>query len=156
MPNVQCQLPVEADIQTIWRVFLDKVEHPERYMQYVTETRFVEDTDDYVIREIKTADMALTEKITLDEHMGEVKFTLVDHPMFEGDVIHHIIPSAPDQKDGLPVVQITMNWRPINREGEIVEQGARRDIEQGIADAARHIKAVAEHWEKAKTGSFPD
>ena len=59
---------------------------------------------------------------------------------------------APIGNDTL--VQVTMNWKPINMEGEIVERGARLDIEEGIAEAVRHIKAIAEHWEKHK--DFPD
>lgn len=144
MPNVTCSQAVEADIQSIWRVFLDKVEHPQRYMAHVLETRFVEDQPDYVIREIDTEDMTLREKITLDERLGEVKFELIDHPLFTGHVLHAIIPPVPDLKNGLPVVTLTMDWTPKNEEGRAVEQAAQAEIVQNIEEATLYIKRMAE------------
>lgn len=146
MPHVTCSEVVETDIQTLWQVFLDKVENPQRYMQFVKETRFPEDTEDYVVREIITDDMTLTEKITLDEKMGEVKFELVDHPLFEGYVLHAIVPPDASNRESKPVVTVTMNWTPKNQEGRAIEAQAANDIRTGIEDATKHLKLVAEGW----------
>lgn len=156
MPNVSCSLAVEADIQTIWRVFLDKVEHPERYMAHVEKTSFVEDTDEYAIREIATSDMTLREKITLNEREGEVIFTLLDHPFFEGDVKHAIIPPAKDLVNGLPVVSVTMDWKPKNKEAQMIETAGRHELKVHVEEATKHIKQVAEHLQKSGKIQAPD
>lgn len=146
MPHVTCSETVNTDIHTLWKVFLDKVENPERYMQFVKETRFPEDNEEYVIREIITEDMTLTEKITLDEKMGEVKFELMDHPLFDGYVTHSIVPPDESSPDSKPVVTVTMNWTPKNNEGRAIEAQAAHDIRSGIEDATKHLKLVAEGW----------
>lgn len=138
MPHVKYSLPVEAELQTIWNVLLDKVEHPERYMQYVESVRFLEDKEDYAIREIKTEDMSLQEKITINESLGEVVFELLDHPLFDGTVTHNVSPLEP------PVLTITMNWQPKNEEGIAVEKAAMNDITMGIEEAVKFLKATAE------------
>ena len=144
MPNLTCSVPIQADIQVIWRILLDKIENPQRYLQFVEETNFLEDNEDYVIREMKTPDMTLTEKITVNESMGEVCFELIDHPLFEGKVINSIIPPAPDAPQPIPVWTITMDWRPKNDEARTVERMAQADLKESVEAAAMHIKLVAE------------
>ncbi|MEB3287139.1 MAG: AtaL-like protein [Vampirovibrionales bacterium] len=153
MPHVSCSQPVEADIQTIWRVFMDKIENPDRYMAYVKETRFLEDADDYVVREICTEDMSLQERITLDERLGEVRFQLLNHPLFSGEVLHQIVPPALEASgENIPsaVVKVTMDWTPKNEEAKAVERTARADIEQSIEEATLYIKRMAEQLERQK------
>ncbi len=94
------------------------------------------------MREIKTEDMALREKILVNESQGEVIFELLNHPLFVGTVVHSLRP--PEGSQSAPVLTITMNWRPLNPEGEAVEKGAGQDIQVGIEEAVKFLKAVAE------------
>ncbi|MGE0200265.1 MAG: AtaL-like protein [Candidatus Melainabacteria bacterium] len=153
MPHVTYSLAVEADIQDIWRVFLDKIEHPERYMALVKETRFLEDTETHILREIVTEDMALQEKITLNENMGLVDFALMNHPLFEGSVSHQITPalSAPNQQH--PLITLTMDWQPKNDTARQMEDLAAGQLQEHIEEAARHIKSMAEHLRVAASPS---
>ncbi len=148
MPNVQCQLPVEADIQTIWKVFLDKVENPSRYMEFVESCTILEDAETHIVREIKTPDMALKEKITVDEKQGEVYFELMDHPFFSGTVTHSIIPPAADLEGGLPVVQVTLNWTATSPEGQALERDNAPVLKESMEAATLHLKQMAEGFEK--------
>ncbi len=143
MPYATYSTPVDASLQLLWKILLDKIEHPERYMAEVEETEFLEDTEEYAVREIRTSDMALQEKITINESLGEVRFSLLNHPFFEGDVIHAIVPSTPQ-----PTLTITMDWRAKNEEAQQVEGLYQEQLEQDIHLAAEHIKNLAEHLEK--------
>lgn len=147
MPHVTASQTVDADIHTIWKVFLDKIENPARYMAHVQETRFLEDTDQYVVREICTENMSLQERITLDEQMGEVRFTLLNHPLFEGEVLHQIVPPSPGAR---PMVKVIMDWKPKTPEAEVIERDAKADIAQNIEEATLYIKRMAEQLAKQK------
>ena len=148
MPHATVSVPVEASMQLLWKILLDKIEHPERYMAEVKETEFLEDTDDYAVREIRTSDMSLQEKITVNEMMGEVRFSLLNHPFFEGDVIHLIQPPSPENPDPHPTLTITMDWKPKNDEARQIEALYQQQLDADIAQAADHIKKLAEHLEQ--------
>src|SRR5690606_2426484 len=101
------------ELQTIWTVLLDRIEHPDRYMGGVESFRFTENTEDYAVREVTMpGGMILAEKITIDERQGAVCYQLLDHPLFEGHVYNELIPPDPTEPKAKPIVRFRMDWEP--------------------------------------------
>jgi hypothetical protein len=148
MPKLEYFVPVNADLQMIWRVLLDRIENPDRYMAGVESCEFPESEEDYAVREIKIQGFPLRERITINEEMGEVRYELLDHPLFTGDVFNSLIPPAHDDLKAKPVVQFRMNWQPISPEAEAIEIESRDDLEASLKDAVHFVRDLAEHWEK--------
>lgn len=76
-------------IHKVWEHFLFKIEHPEHFVPGVSNVIILEKTDTYVMRSMDLTNAegktsTIVEKITWQPY--EVKFTLIDHPMFEGYV----------------------------------------------------------------------
>jgi hypothetical protein len=145
MPKLEAFVPVDADLQTIWSVLLDRIEHPDRYMAGVESFRFVESASEYAVREVQLQGMALLERITIDERMGEVRYQLLDHPFFAGDVYNALIPPAKDDPKATPVVQFRMDWQPLVPEAEVMDIENRQDIEDSLKQAVYYVRDLAEH-----------
>jgi hypothetical protein len=151
MPKVEAHAPVDADLQTIWRVLLDRIEHPDRYMDQLESFRFTENTDDYAVRELSLpGGMTLTERITIDERQGEICYQLLDHPLFEGSVYNALIPPDPTEPKARPIVQFRMDWQPKSLEARALELETRVDLEDSLRHAVNYVKDMAEHLEKTR------
>jgi hypothetical protein len=143
---------VDASLQTIWNVLLDRIEHPDRYLAGVESFSFPESEEDYAIREVVIQGAPLRERITIDERQGEVRYQLLDHPLFVGDVYNSLIPPAEDDPKAKPVVQFRMDWQPLNAEAEAVEIEARDVLEESLQQAIQYVRDLAEHLEKQQVG----
>lgn len=152
MPKIEAHLPVDASLQTIWNVLLDRIEHPDRYLAGVESFSFPESEEDYAIREVLIQGATLRERITIDERQGEVRYQLLEHPLFVGDVYNSLIPPAEDDPKAKPVVQFRMDWQPLNAEAEAVEIEARDVLEESLQQAIQYVRDLAEHLEKQEVG----
>jgi len=144
MPHLTHHCSVNADLQTIWTVLLDRIEHPERYQTGVESVKFPESTEEYALRELIVEGVPLRERITIDEPQGEIHYTLVDDPLFVGGFCTALIPPAPDDPRATPVVQFRMNWTPLNDAAVMVEQEALPMLEESIKKSVSHVKDMAE------------
>lgn len=148
MPKIEYFTPVDASLQTIWNVLLDRIENPNRYQGGVDSFSFPESEEDYAVREIIIGGMALRERITIDERQGEVRYQLIDHPLFSGDVYNALIPADEQDPKAKPVVQFRMDWQPLSNEAEIVEAESREALEESLKQAVHYVRDLAEHLEK--------
>jgi hypothetical protein len=150
MPHVTYHLGVNAPLQTIWNVLIDRIEHPERYQGGVKATPFIEGDEHYAIREIDLGEITIKEKITINEKEGEITYQLLEDPLFTGEVKNSLIPPAEDDKKATPVVQFTMDWHPLNNEAEALEVEQREELEESIHQAVQYVKDLAEHMAKSQ------
>jgi hypothetical protein len=148
MPNLETHVPVDADLQTIWRVLLDRIENPQRYLSGVESCSFPESEEDYAIREVIIGGVPLRERITIDERQGEVRYQLIDHPLFTGDVYNALIPPASDDPKATPIVQFRMDWQPVNETAQALEVEISDTMKSSMEDAVRYVKEMAEHLDK--------
>lgn len=148
MPKLEYFVPVDAELQTIWNVLLDRIEHPDRYLAGVESFSFPESEEDYAIREVMIDGVPLKERITIDERVGEVCYHLLQHPFFAGDVYNALIPPAADDPKAKPVVQFRMDWRPLNDEAQTLESDALPALEASLKDAVHYVRDLAEHLQK--------
>jgi hypothetical protein len=115
MPKLEYFVPVDAELQTIWDVLLDRIEHPDRYLAGVEAFSFPESEADYAVREVVIEGAPLRERITIDERTGEVRYQLLEHPFFTGEVYNELIPPADDDLKAKPLVRFRMDWEPLMR-----------------------------------------
>ena len=150
MPKIDYYVPVDASLQTIWDVLLDRIEHPDRYLSGLESFTFPEGNEDYAIREVIMSGQPLRERITINERQGEVRYELVDHPLFAGDVYNALIPPDSDDMRAKPIVQFRMDWRPLSPEAAGLETEARQAIEESLQQAVHYVRDLAEHMEKQR------
>ena len=151
MPKIDYYVPVDAALQTIWEVLLDRIEHPDRYLAGLESFSFPEGNEEYAIREVIIHGQPLKERITIDERQGEIRYQLMDDPLFAGDVYNALIP--PDETDpkAKPIVQFRMDWRPLSPEAAAMEREAEQAIQESLQQAVNYVRDLAEHLEKQST-----
>jgi Domain of unknown function (DUF1857) len=147
MPKLDTHVAIDADLQTIWRVLLDRIENPDRYVQGVESYEFVENTDDYAVRDLNIGGLILREKISINEEQGEVRYQLVDHPLYAGDVINALIPADPKDPKAKNVVQFRMNWEPLTDEAIAIDRESQSFIQEGLKQGIEFVKNIAEHMQ---------
>lgn len=133
---------VEAPPETVWALLLDKVEHPQRYLEGVLDARILDEGEDWALRELELPGLQLRERVRMDEGAGTVSFTLLDHPCCEGEILNRMHPQA----DGTVDLEFLIDWRP--RPG--AESGS-FDPEPLILSALEHIKEIAEELARQTT-----
>ena len=63
---------VNAPVEAIWSMLVDKAEHPEKYMPYKPEfLKIREAFPKGLLHEIKTAEMHMFERVTFENDTGE-------------------------------------------------------------------------------------
>lgn len=150
MPKLEYFEPVDAELQTIWTVLLDRIEHPTRYMVGVEAFEFLEGDETYAIRQVVIGGIELKEKITIDETQGEIRYQLLDHPLYTGDVYNALIPPAEDDPKAKPVVQFRMDWQPLNEEAQALDVQAKEMMQASLEDAVHFVREMAETMERQK------
>lgn len=141
MPYTTFSSPVNASFKTLWGMLLDKIENPQRYISEVEEIKVLEQDDKGILREMKLPGMQLKERITVDEQRQEIKFTLVEHSLFSGEIINHV--ECPVNKtSGDPIIlTFTQDWQPLNEDAQKMDVS---EMAQTIKKAVLHLKDLAE------------
>jgi len=143
MPQFRHHIPVKAPLETVWELLLDKVEHPQRYIESVLEYTILDRSKDWVLREMKLPGQAtLRELVVLDERDHVITFTLIDHPCFEGEVTNRVSPSP--EQEGLAELEFAMDWR-LRAGAEAPEH----DPTELIRCALEHTREIAEELARA-------
>lgn len=144
MAKASFSSPVNAPIEVLWDLLVDKIENPQRYVPGVSDVKILEKDGKSVLRQMTTPEITVKERITYDEDSREVVFTLVEHPQFSGEVLNKII-VPPDNKPSDPVIlEFILDWQPLNPQAPRDEP----DMSETIREAVLHTKQLAE--EKAK------
>lgn len=81
---------VRMSLEKLWNLLLQKVEHPDRTIREVQEVIILERFHDGILRQMKALDMVITERIVINESKKEIKFTLIDHPQYNGYFINRV------------------------------------------------------------------
>ncbi|MGB3206321.1 MAG: AtaL-like protein [Crinalium sp.] len=133
--------PVNASIDQVWTLLVDKIENPQRYVKSVEKSQVLEKYQDGVLREMEVGGMKLKERITVDEANREIKFTLVDNALFSGEIINKIDVFEPENTLTLT---FTQNWQPLNAEAQKIYD---KEMTQAIKNAVLHTKDLAQQQE---------
>ena len=136
MPKASHSVQVNAPVDTVWRLLVDKIENPGRYVPGVENVKVLERQPGYVVRRMKVGDVEVVERITAFEQMHEVDFVLVDHPVYAGQVVNRI---EPPLRPGLScTLTFTLDWRRKDGRPDTL------DLQPNVEQAIRKTKALAE------------
>ena len=130
--------PVNASMEQIWTLLVDKIENPQRYVKSVKKFQILEKYQDGVLRLMESGGMKLKERITVDESNREIKFALVDNELFSGEIINKITTS---ETDNTLTLTFTQNWQPLKAEAQKISE---EEMAQAIKNAVLHTKDIAE------------
>jgi len=118
MRQISFSANVLAPVETLWELLLKRVEHPNEYLPGIEEVRIVERQGDMLVREVSGRGLFIKERVTIDKGKREIRYLLLEHPLFSGTVTHRLVPLS--RQSPVAPVQLTMvaNWVPRNDEAE--------------------------------------
>lgn len=133
MTEATFTIDVQAPVDKIWSILIDKIRNPHNYVPNVTEVEILSDDETEVRRRMKVRGIELNEKILIDPDHQTVTFVLVDHPDFYGE-IRNII-SGPDDA---PFLTFSGGWT-------CHDGSPGPDLQTAFQDAVLKTKVMAEN-----------
>ncbi|CAF1550196.1 unnamed protein product, partial [Didymodactylos carnosus] len=144
-PNIEHTEKINATFLTVWKLMLDKIEHPSNYTPGVSNIVLVENTSEYIIREMTLGDLgSIRERITWDDDdspgIGKVTYILEKHPKYKGEVVNWVRRAKDDPKQ--TELEYQIRWEPLDGHSEADQEQLFR---QQLAQAVQIVKRIAEH-----------
>lgn len=133
--------PVYARLETVWKILLDKMEHPEHFIPGVEETKILDRFEGGLVREIRTNGMTIRERAMIDESGGEIRYEIMEHPLFTGFIVNRVVPTSRQSPVAPQNLTFELNWIPKADEGEAA---LREEMTQAMQAAVLTIKEIAE------------
>ncbi|GLH73776.1 hypothetical protein GETHLI_22780 [Geothrix limicola] len=145
MPRHRISSSVDASPETVWAVLLDKMEHPQRYLEDALDAEILVRGRESVIRQlVLPRGVSFRERISPDPAARTVTFTLLDHPAYEGTVVNRLLETS-----GGVELAFELDWKP--RPG-----CAEEDPDETLAlidSSLTHTKRIAEALQKDILGA---
>lgn len=91
MPEYKYKVFVNASFDVVWEKLLDKIEHPQKYLQGIKDVQILEKEKEHWLRLIQFENSTwqeLKELIAADKKTGFIVYRLVDHPFFQGETVN--------------------------------------------------------------------
>ncbi|HJV33730.1 AtaL-like protein [Geomonas sp.] len=88
------QVLVHAEHETLWKILMDRLENPGRYLPGVSEANILERNEGEVVREMKLHGDLVKERIMIRPHGAELRHELLEHPQFTGFIVTKIVRTA--------------------------------------------------------------
>ena len=146
MPEYKYKVFVKARFDVIWQKLLDKIEHPEKYVQGIENIEMLEKENDHWLRLIQFSNrnwQELKELIVADKSSGMIVYRLVDHPFFQGETINICRTTNQVYQSEL---EYQINWKL--KDQTSFESNQDKDIAQEALQLAVHeMRTIAEEAE---------
>ena len=143
------QVSVHCEHETLWRLLLDRLQHPGRYLPGVTEVSIREQTDEGLTREMKLHGETVREKIGINGHRYEIRHELQVHPQFSGVIVTRIVRTSRQNPVAPQILEYSLE---LQRKSFHVE-GIVKGEEEILADLQmemNRLKARAEELDGAR------
>jgi uncharacterized protein (DUF302 family) len=148
MRKISYSSEVNAALDTIWKLLIEKVEQPQSYMPGVTHSRILQHYGNGVLREVRGEGLLIKEKVVIDKPHGEVHYFLLEHPLFTGRVVNRVVPSSVQSPVAPQVLTIEVEWTP---KDEHAEQLIQTRIPEQIQSEVLSLKQRAEALEREES-----
>lgn len=153
--NAHYSIPVNASSELVWKILLDKMENPGNYMPSPVEyTKTLEKYSDGMLREVKTSQMLVRERITIDEANRKITYDILNYPMFQPRFINQVVQPNEQGKQLLPQLINIFQLTPLV-EGALETPEAQLFIHAAnpefIEKATLHIKNIIEQQNPLNT-----
>jgi len=105
MIRIFYQIPIKAPKEIVWKVLVDKIEHPEKYITGVESTEFHITENGDMLRVMHRHGIVVKEVIQKEEEQLFTYFDLVKHPQYKGNIENRII-----EQNGKTYLTYTLEW----------------------------------------------
>jgi len=102
-------MSINAPVQEIWDVLIDRVFNPQKYLTGVLEFT-LQDQGQTLIRKMQTTLGEIVERIVIDFKNLIITSEIIEHPTFEGSSVNQIIPS--EDQSNFSLTAFIKNWKP--------------------------------------------
>lgn len=106
MRQISFSANVFAPVETLWGLLLARVEQTNQYLPGIEEIRIVKQGPDELIREVRGHGLFIKERVSIDRGKREVRYLLLEHPLFSGIVTHRVVPLS--RQSPVSPVQLTI------------------------------------------------
>lgn len=118
MPKISYSCAVNAALDTVWKLLIEKVEQPQNFLPGVIHSRILQHYGNGVLREVKRDGMLVKEKVVIDRTHGEIHYFLLEHPSFSGRVVNRVVASAAQNPATPQLLTVELDWTPKDEEAE--------------------------------------
>ncbi|AFY70170.1 hypothetical protein Pse7367_1894 [Thalassoporum mexicanum PCC 7367] len=146
MPHAIYSAQVNAPLETLWSVMVDKAKNPGKYNTSVQDYQVLEEYADGLLRQMRNKGKLIKERLTIDPVKYEIMHALVDHPIFVGRAFNAILqPTEVNPSDPL-ILTYALDWQPHNDSAEAmeVEAAMQKELNGVIKTAVFNTKNAAE------------
>lgn len=112
MPRLFLDTRVHAALETAWQVLVDRAEHPASYLPEVADVKVTESLGDGFLQELRTREMVIKQRVTLDKERGEVRYQILEHPLHSGVLRTRVQPTSVQSPVAPLVLTISFDWTP--------------------------------------------
>ena len=145
MPEHKYKVFVNARFDVIWEKLLDKIHHPEKYVEGIRHVQMLEEGNDHFVRLVQFENnewQDLKELIVPDKATGMVVYRLIDHPVFQGETINICRTTNQIYRSEL---EYQIDWKVLRSNEESTEHD---DLsQQALHLAVNEMKRVSEEAE---------
>jgi hypothetical protein len=118
MRQISFSANIFAPVEMLWELLLRRIEHPNEYLPGIKEVRISERQGDVLVREVSGNGLFIRERVTIDRLKREVRYLLMEHPLFSGTVTHRLVPLSRQSPVAPVLLSMVANWVPRNEEAE--------------------------------------
>lgn len=141
MPFHRVSASVFASEESVWAVLLDKMDHPQRYIEDALGVDILERGPAAMVRQlVLPGGVTFRERVVPHPATRTVIFTLLDHPLYEGQVVNQLQRG----EEGRTELIFELDWtlRP-----GCVEERDPEELLDLIRSSVMHTKRIAEALE---------
>ena len=138
------QVVVHCEHKTLWNMLMDKLHHPERYIQGVADARLTEAGPNLFLSEMTLHGETVKERILVHPD-GELRHELLEHPQFTGFIVRKIVKSARQS----PVAPLYLEYELDLLRKSLKVQGVVRGEEEIVTDLETEMQKVRSRAEEA-------
>lgn len=146
MPEQKTKVFVNARFDVIWEKLLEKIHHPEKYLEGIESCQMLEEDSVHVLRLVKFSNrdcQELKELIVHDKASGIIVYRLVDHPRFQGETVNIC---RTTNQIYLCELEYQIQWNLIQSDG--FESNEEKDLsQQALQSAVNEMKRISEEAE---------
>ncbi|MBU5638237.1 hypothetical protein KOM00_16030 [Geomonas sp. Red69] len=132
------QVVVHCEHKTLWNMLMDRLQHPERYIQGVAEARVTEEEPGVFIAEMALRGERVKERVLARPYDGELRHELLEHPQFTGFIVRKIVKSARQS----PVAPLYLEYDLDLLRKSLKVQGVVRGEEEILTDLETEMQKV--------------
>jgi hypothetical protein len=140
------QVLIHAEHDTVWKLLMDRVKNPERFIPGATAAVHVAKEENVVVREYRFQGDLVREKITIRPHESEIFHELLEHPQFTGSIVTKVRRTARQSPVAPQYLEYDLELTPKSRLVEGVVFGEAEIVEDLEAEMHR-LKSRAEEME---------